>query len=547
MNKRLLQFALAIVALLAGVLGSQALFAAQGRPRLVVMLVLDGLPQWQALAYRDQLQPDGLARFLDRGAWFSQAHHGHALTVTASGHAAMLTGAYANRSGIIGNEWRDRDTGQPQYCVGDSSASYIGHPTKPLDGTSPRNLKVQAVGDVLRGASPGSKVIAISGKDRGAILLAGHRGTAYVYMSDTGQFASSSYYMKEHPAWVNAFNARRPADRYFKAEWKPLLPEAAYARSVPDNQPWFGPGGGKLPMMMGAPRDDAPNAAFYAGLLHSPFADALALDFARAALDAEQLGQDDSPDILAISLSAHDYVNHLWGAEARLSHDHLLQTDKQLQAFFQDLDRKVGPNNYVAVLSSDHGFMPAPQYSEQRGIASPRFSGGQVLARVNAQLQQRFGVARLVPFTSASTLVIDRNLLARHGLALDAVAEAARGLLQAEDSVAAAYTRHELQAGSRSGAPFFEAMRRSWHQELSGDVMFVFKPFWTSSRNVATHGSPHEYDTHVPIMLWGPRWVKPGRIDSRVLVVDIAPTIARLLGVNAPSTNEGRLLPFAAP
>jgi predicted AlkP superfamily pyrophosphatase or phosphodiesterase len=531
-------------ALLAACAGAPA---AQDKPRLVVLIVVDGLPQRQVLAYRDQLAPDGLARFLDRGAWFAQAHWRHAFTVTASGHAALLTGAYPYRTGIIGNEWRDPDTGAPVYNTGDVHASYIGHRTDPLDGTSPRNLKVETVGDVLRRVEPRSKVIAISGKDRGAILTAGKTGTAYMYMDETGLFASSTYYMKQHPAWVDAFNAGKPADRYFKTEWKPLLPEAAYARSVPDSQPWFGRLGGKLPMMMGAAADEVPGRAYYTALLSSPFADILALDFARAAIAGEQLGRDDAPDILAVSLSGHDYVNHRWSAESRLSHDHLLQLDRQLEAFFRDLDRAVGKDNYLAVLTADHGFMPTPEFSRAGGLEAGRISFAPVLARLNARMAQRFGEGRWVIGNSASSLLLDKQLIAKRQLDPDTVAEEARRLLLAEPGFLAAYTRRELLSGSRAGAPFFEALRRSWHPDVSGEVQYTLKPNWMFGSAVATHGSPHPYDTHVPILVYGPRWVKAGRVDSPVEGVDIAPTLARLLGVPAPAASEGRLLPLAAP
>ena len=209
-------------------------------PKLLVVMVVDGLPQRQITGYRDQLAPDGFARFLDRGTWFANANYAHAFTVTAAGHAVMLTGAYPDRTGIIGNEWRNPATGAPVYNTEDTSATYIGHKTSAFDGTSPKNLKVQTVGDMLRAASPSSKVIAISGKDRGAILPAGKSGTAYMYMAESGGFASSTFYMAQHPAWVTAHNAAKPADRYFKTEWTALLPEAAYARSLPDSSvtPW---------------------------------------------------------------------------------------------------------------------------------------------------------------------------------------------------------------------------------------------------------------------------------------------------------------------
>lgn len=537
---------LRIAALAAGLalLGACASIPPQPAPKLVVLFVIDGLPQRQVTAYRDQLAPDGFARFLDRGAWFADAHYGHAYTVTAAGHATLLTGAYPHRTGIIGNEWRDVATGATVYCTGDTAARYIGHETRPLDGTSPRNLKVETVGDVLRRADPRSKVIAISGKDRGAILPAGHAGTAYMYMGGSGRFASTTHYMQQHPAWVDAFNDDRPADRYFKAEWKPLLPEAAYARSAADGQPWYGPRGGKLPMLMGATADTAPGPAFYTGLLTSPFADALALDFARAAVAGEQLGADDAPDILVVSLSGHDYVNHRWSAESRLSHDHLLHVDRMLEAFFRDLDARVGRDNYLAVLSADHGFMPAPEFSQGQGRPAGRASGSQLLGRVNAGLEQRFGVPKLAAYLSASALVLDRQLLAGHRLDADAVATAARDLVAAEPGLAVAYTRRELESGSRAGAPFFDAMRKAWHRDVSGDVQYALQPYWIQTSSVATHGSPHREDTHVPILFWGPRWVKPGSVAGRVEVADIAPTLARVLRVAAPAASEGRPLPL---
>ena len=535
-----------LVALALLVAGCAATAPPPARPRLVVLLVVDGFPQRQVTGYRDQLAPDGLARFLDRGTWFSDAHYGHAFTVTAAGHATMLTGAYPHRTGIIGNDWRDPATGETVYCTGDASATYIGHRTQALDGTSPRNLRAETVGDVLRRVDARSKVIGISGKDRGAILPAGKSGTAYMYMSSSGLFASSTHYMAAHPAWVEAFNAGRPADRFFKTEWKALLAPEAYARSIPDGQPWFGPRGGQLPMLMGAPADDKPGPAYYGALLRSPFVDAMSLDFARAAVRGEGLGQDDAPDILSVSLSGHDYVNHAYSAESRLSHDHTLQLDRLLQAFFRDLDQMVGPDNYVAVLTADHGFMPAPEVSRAKGLDAGRLSGSQTLGKVNAGLEQRFGVPRLGRYFSASALVLDRALMAQHRLDASAVAEEARRLLAAEPAIAAAYTRSELASGSRAGAPHFAQMRKSWHAELSGDVQYALKPYWmmTSSSSNTTHGSPHAYDTHVPILLYGPKWFRPGRIDRRAEVVDIAPTLARLLGVPAPAASEGRPLPL---
>lgn len=524
---------------------SSSAAAATARPKLVVFLVVDGLPMRQVTGYRDQLAPDGLARFLDRGAWFADAHYGHSYTVTAAGHATMLTGAYPHRSGIIGNEWRDNTSGEAVYCTADTSASYIGHKTDKLDGTSPKNLRVESVGDVLKRADPRSIVIGISGKDRGAILPAGKSGTAYMYMAQSGQFASSTHYMAQHPAWVEAFNAAKPADRYFNTEWKPLLPEAAYAGSVPDGQAWYGSRGGKLPLrMVGAATDDKPTPAYYSNLLRSPYVDEMSLAFARAAIASEKLGQDDAPDILAVSLSSHDYVNHAWSAESRLSHDHLLQLDRLFQAFFQHLDTTVGKDNYLLVLTADHGFTQNPEYSQSQGLNAGRLNTAQALGRINAELEKCFATPKLAAFFSASALVLDRKLIAQKGLDFNAVADAARTALLAEPALEVAYTRRELESRSRAGAPFFDTMIKAWNKDLSGDVQYALKPHWMSGTAVATHGSPHRDDTHVPILLYGPKWVKAGRVDQRVEVIDIAPTLARLLGVPSPAASEGKPLPL---
>jgi hypothetical protein len=241
------------------------------RPRLVVLFVADGLPQRQLVEYWDQLAPDGLKRFLDRGAWFSDAHYGHAVTETGPGHATILTGAYPHRSGIIANQWRNPGTGELEDCAADPSAPYVGRRTARLEGASPKNLMVESLGDVLKRLDARSKVIAISAKDRGAVLPAGKAGTAYVFQTQTGAFASTIYYMKEHPKWVDDFNAKKTADSFFHQEWKPLLAEPAYARSVPDERPWFARGG-KLPKTLGQGQDQ-PGPRFYGEVLASPFGD----------------------------------------------------------------------------------------------------------------------------------------------------------------------------------------------------------------------------------------------------------------------------------
>ncbi len=547
---RVLTLAITVIAALTGCSAvATGTTASIQPPKLVVFLVVDGLPQRQLMGVRDQLAPDGFARFLNRGTWFANAHYDHAFTVTAAGHAVMLTGANPSRTGIIGNDWRNPETGAPVYNTEDPSATYIGHATNAFDGTSPKNLKVQTVGDVLRASTPSSKVIAISGKDRGAILPAGKSGTAYMYMAASGNFASTTHYMARHPAWVDNYQASKPADRYFRSEWTPLLPEAAYARSLPDNQPWFGPGGGALPMAMSASTDDAPSLTFYNRLMRSPFGDALTLDFARAAIAGEQLGQRAVTDIVSVSLSSHDYINHAYSAESRLSHDHLLQLDRLLAQFFADLDKTIGKGNYVAMLTADHGFMPATEASTAQGLPSGRLSSSQLLGRINAGLAKKFGEGKWAIGFSGPSLLLDKKLMAAKGTNPAPVAQEAQTLLLAEPAMAAAYTRSELLANQLGSSHLFNALRQSWHPDVSGDVQYALKPNWmfTSATAIATHGSPYDYDTHVPLLVYGPRWYKTGQVDARVGIGGIAPKLAELLGVARPEAAEAAMLPMAAP
>jgi len=537
---RTLGLFLVTVALLTSCVTTQPIEA--GKPRLVVFFVVDGLPQHQVLAYRDQLAPDGFARFLDRGTWFSEANYGHAFTVTAAGHAAMLTGAHPNRSGIVGNEWRDRVTAAPVYNTGDEAHKYLDNATEKLAGTSPKNLLVESVGDVLKRTHPTAKVIAISGKDRGAILPAGKSGTAYMYMGDSGRFASSTYYMPAHPSWVTAFNTARPADRYFKQAWSPVLPDAAYARSQPDDRPWYAKGG-KLPKVLGEGQEK-PGPAFYGSILPTPFGDTLTLDFARAAIAGEALGQDDVPDILAISLSSHDYINHAWGAESRLSHDHVLQLDRLLAAFFADLDRTVGRDNYIAMLTSDHGFTPAPGYTQSIGRDGGRQNVAQIIDRLNEGLSAKFGPAKWARAWSANGILLDNALIAQKVSDRRALEIEARRLLLTEPGIIEVLTRSDLESTALPPTDTLRQMRKTFYADRSPDLLVVVRPYWMFGGATATHGSPHAYDRHVPILFYGPRWSAAGRVDTSVEVVDIAPTLARILGIAPPSASEGKPLPL---
>lgn len=516
-------------------------------PKLVVVLVVDGLPQEQILRYRDQYGQGGFRRLLEQGAWFGNAHQAHGVTVTAVGHSAILTGAYPYQHGIINNNWTDPTTLASVYCTEDSAYTYIGEETKPGDGTAPTKLRVNTVGDELRYATGNqSKVVTVSGKDRGAILLAGKSGTAYMYMSKTGNFASSTYYMPSHPAWVQQYNSAKPQDRFYGKTWQPLLPNTAYVNDASDDLvvPKDSKSRG-FPISYYSESGEL-DEAYYNRLRTSPYLDELTLDFARAAVEGEKLGQNPAgvPDVLGVSLSSHDYVNHSFGPESRMSHDHLQRLDRLLAQFFNYLDKRIGLDNTVIVLTADHGFPDTPEFFHANKIDSQRIDGGKMFAALNKYLAEKFKVEKLARNWAAPNILLDYPLIEQRGLKHEEVENAAAQFLLGYTGVADVLTRTQLESGNVPHTRIGVLMQRAWNRQISGDVVVVPKPFsfFSYGATGTTHGSPYNYDTNVPLLIMGKPWIKPGAYREYTEVVDLAPTLAQLLQVRPPAAAEGRVL-----
>jgi predicted AlkP superfamily pyrophosphatase or phosphodiesterase len=521
--------------------------AASAQPKLVLVMVVDGLPNEQLQRYRDQFGQGGFRRLLDQGASFSNAHQAHGITVTAIGHSAVLTGAYPYVHGIIGNNWIDPVTRKSVYCTEDTHYTYIGEETKSSDGTSPNRLKVDTLGDQLRYATGNrSKVVAVSGKDRGAILLAGKTGTAYMYMDKTGDFASSTFYMKQHPDWVKQYQAGKPQDRYYGKSWTALLPEAAYAGDASEDLNAPKPGThNRLPYTYYSESGEI-DAGYYNNLKTGPFLDQLTIDFARAAVEGENLGRNPAgvPDLLGVSLSAHDYVNHAFGPESKLSHDHLQRLDRMLADFFNYLDKRIGMDNVVVVLTADHGFPNTPEFSQTQHIDAQRIDGDKMMTALGKHLSDKFGGAKLLSAWSLPNIHLDYEQIDKSGLKREEVENAAARFLLKQNGIVEAYTRTQLESGAANTTRIATLMRRAWNREASGDLMVVTKPYWYFGTGISgtSHGSPYAYDTNVPLLIMGKRWIKPGYYGQYAEVVDIAPTLANLLHVRPPSGAEGRVL-----
>nr|AGU11976.1 Type I phosphodiesterase/nucleotide pyrophosphatase [uncultured organism] len=513
-------------------------------PKLVVVMVIDGLPAEQLQRYRGQFGQGGLRRLMEQGASFTNAHQAHGITVTAIGHTAVLTGAYPYRHGIIGNNWIDA-RGRLVYCTEDERHRYIGEETTEHDGTSPARLRVDTLGDQLRYASGNrSKVVAVSGKDRGAILLAGKTGTAYMFMDKTGDFASSTYYMQQHPAWVERFKAGKPQDRFYARSWKPLLAESAYADDAPDPAPSL-TSPNRFPFTFYS-ESGAPAADYYARLKASPAVDELTLDFARAAIEGEGLGSNASgaTDLLGISLSGHDYVNHAYGPESRMSHDHLQQIDRKIADFFNYLDKRIGMDKVLVVLTADHGFANTAEFSQGRHMDAARVNPKPLREKLEAALGERFRVTGLVKNAYLPEIYLDYAAIERNGLARVEVENAAARFLLTQPGIAEVFTRTQLEQGVASKSRLATLMQRAWNRELSGDLLVVTAPYTSfgSGDSGATHGTPYNYDTNVPLLMMGGRWIRPGAVAQYTEVVDIAPTLAQILHLRPPAAAEGRVL-----
>jgi Type I phosphodiesterase / nucleotide pyrophosphatase len=425
----------------------------------------------------------------------------------------------------------------------------LGEETPEHSGTSPFNIKVTTVGDELIYSNGKSKVIAISGKDRSAIGLAGQFGTAYMHSPLTGRFITSGYYMQDYPEWWKSFYMGKPQDRYFGQQWTLLLPEEAYVRSAPDGRFWsmaYKGLGTRFPHSINGGANE-PGKSYYDAMLWTPYGDLLTLDFVKAAIEGENLGHNPSavPDILAISWTSHDYVNHLFGPESRQSHDHTVRLDRVFADLFAFLDQRVGLDNVLITLSADHGFMNVPEYSASRRLDAGRIDPDKMVADVNAALSAEFGDGKYITTWWNPNLYVDYELVDARKLSRVEVDNAAQRFLRAYPGIESVYTRTQLEQGLMPNTKLSKQVTLAWHQQISGDIVIMNKPNWylfaKPNGYASTHGSPWSYDTNVPLAMYGPKWIKARKYgDSET--VDLARTLAFVLNVRPPNGCEGRVL-----
>jgi hypothetical protein len=492
--------------------------------RLVLLIAVDQFRYDYLTRFRSDYT-GGLKRLLTQGAVFTDANLEHYPTVTAIGHATMLSGATPSVSGIIGNDWFDRETGAQVQSVTDLTVKPVGAPNSAT--ASPRRLLVSTVGDELklassapRGSESAPRVIGISLKDRSAIMPAG-RGADAAYWFDTksGAFVSSTYYMSAMPAWVRAFNERHLADAHLGEEWTPLSPPSASLKQMPKE--------------LGQP--------FYEAVFASPFGNQLVLDFASDALTHERLGQRGQTDVMTVSFSSNDSVGHTYGPDSPQVRDLAIRTDRVIGRLLERVDKLVGLQHTLVALTADHGVAPVPETLIARSMPGGRLTNKELFGTIQAALEARYGAGQWLASTAGSSPYLNLALIETLKLNPEEVRRVAAAAAAAVPHVARVYTRDQLLRGDVGADRIGQRVLRGFNMQRSGDLEIILEPFWMRSASGTTHGSPYNYDSHIPLVIMGQR-IKAGTYSDPVALNDLAPTLATLLDVQIPSGSSGRVL-----
>jgi predicted AlkP superfamily pyrophosphatase or phosphodiesterase len=526
-----------------------------GTPRLVVLISIDQFRADYLTRFEDLFLPartssgvGGFRWFMDRGAWFSDAHHSHLPLATGPGHSIHFTGAPPYKSGIVGNDWYDRDLKKDVYCVQDDSSPIVGTDTKMI-GISAEHLRVTTVGDELKMATGGkAKVFGISLKDRAAVLMAGHLADGvYWFDATAAKWVTSRYYRKDGtlPAWVQDLNNQKLPDTYFNKTWTSSVPDSAQRVWTPDGRYASDRGlGATFPHVLSVGQT-APNAKYYSAFTVSPFANEFVLNSAERLIKEEKLGQDETPDILAINLASNDYIGHAFGPTSQEVLDVTVRTDRMLSKFFNDLNGMVpgGLANVTFVITADHGAAPNTTAMRDSGIPGGWWNPNDAVKAAEDAMDAAFGPGDWVLEYNEPYLWLNHDTMAAKGIAADKAEEVAAKALMTVKGIYACYTRTDILKGWLPRTDIASHVTLGYHPLVSGDIAIISQPFFVAASNGkgATHGEPYAYDTRVPIMLQG-YGIRPGVYTEKVSTLDTAPTLSFLLHTNQPSGCEGHVL-----
>ena len=501
------------------------------RPKLVVGIVVDQM-RWDYLyRYYNRYAPDGgFKRLLNNGFSCENTLIPFTPTLTACGHTCIYTGSVPSIHGITGNEWWDYDLKKYSYCTEDENVKTIGSTTT-LGQMSPHNLLATTIGDELRLATNfNSKVVGIAIKDRGAILSAGHSANAaYWYDNKTGDWITSSYYLKELPKWVNDINAKKLVDKYYEQDWNLLYPIASYEQSAPAVKGFVHP----LKPLIGKN---------YGVIPATPFGNSFTFDMAMAAVIGEQLGADAITDMLTVSLSSPDYIGHTYGPNSIEAEDGFLRLDKDLGDFLNFLDTKVGKGQYLFFLSADHGAASVPSFLKEHQIPAGNFDSQPITDEINKLLKEKTKTDGLVIGILNNQVYLNRTVINDAGLNKDSINKWVMNYLMQQVAIERVVDLDALNTTTLN-TKVKEMLANGYYPKRSGDIQLIFKPQWIDGflKGGTTHGGWNPYDAHIPLLFYG--WkIQQGASIREVSMADIAGTIASLLHIQMPSGSIGNVI-----
>ena len=517
--------ALSLLVLPSGRLAAQSRSAAvpTDRPKLVVFLTVDQMRPDYVDRWAPQLT-GGLARLGQRGAFFTNAFHDHANTETAPGHSVTMSGRFPRSTGIVSNTTGVLDPQAPLLTSRDAPAS-------------PYRFRGSALIDWIRTRDPAARALSVSRKDRGAILPLGRaKQSVFWYATSNGEFTTSRYYADTLPTWIRRINARRTPQRLAGQAWNLLLAPSAYAE--PDSEPIENAGKDfTFPHIL--PADTARAASDFP---YTPWMDELTLATALEGLQALSLGTGPSTDILAVSLSVTDYVGHRYGPDSREQHDNILRLDRSLGAFIDSLYKLRDSSTIVFALTADHGVTSFPELVATRTgkAAPPRYDIKPAVAELRSALRDA-GVDTTAIALDGAAVYVNRHAFANPKTA-DAILARLAARLRATPGIARAEYVRDLAKRDT----IRDAVNRRWVHMIPLDtpIELVFTPIegaYPTDVKIAEHGLPYDNDAHVPVIFYGP-WFKPGRYPERALVADMAPTLARVVGVPPTERLDGKVL-----
>ena len=492
-------------------------------PKLIVVIVIDQFRGDYLERYRNQFGDGGFRLLLDHGAYFSNCNYNYANTRTAPGHATLFTGAYSNGHGIVGNEWWEPSKKRMVTSVEDDSTKLVGI-AGDRTGASPHNLLADTLGDELKLATQGkARVFAVSLKDRAAILPGGFAADAAYWIDPaSGAWVTSTYYRNDLPKWVQDFNNTRPA-KYWDREWKDA--QGTVLRSTAHRK-------GK----------DRSEAGFYEVVGPTSFANEYELEFAEELMAHENVGRGPATDLLSVSLSPNDILGHQVGPDSPEMQQMALDLDRELADFFAFLGHQIGLANVWIALSADHGVSSLPDAVKKLRIPAANLDNKKLEAQLNSAVTTKFSAGHAAAYVKLDYPMawLDQDAFAAaHVREHDA--EVAVGEAMKQAGLRGYYIKSQLADGAVPNTPLGRKYVNSYSPEGSWYVMGVPDIYTVGSSKGTDHASPYNYDTHVPLVFYGlPFQTRTYRTPTEP--VDLAATLASLLGVNAPTHAIGRVL-----